>query len=305
MQIYLPIAEMSVNVFVLLGLGGAVGVLSGIFGVGGGFLLTPFLLFIGIPPAVAVASQANQLIAASISGVIAHWVRGNVDVRMGLVLITGGALGSILGVELFRLLRQAGQVDLAISLSYVIFLGLIGALMLIEAGRAIFRTRRAGSLKRKKHQHYWVHGWPLKMKFPKSKLYISAIAPFCIGAFVGILAAIMGVGGGFLLVPAMIYVIGMPTQIVIGTSLFQIIFVAASVTLLQAVQNQTVDIILALLLLIGGVIGAQLGTRLGAKLRGEEIRGLLGLIVVTVCLKLAYDMVTRPDSLYTLTIIPS
>lgn len=305
MQIYLPIAEMSVNVFVLLGLGGVVGILSGIFGVGGGFLLTPLLLFIGIPPAVAVASQANQLIAASISGVIAHWSRGNVDVRMGLVLIAGGAFGSIIGVELFRLLRQAGQVDLAISLSYVIFLGLIGGLMLIEASRAIFRTRQNKGVRRKRHQHHWLHGWPLKMKFPKSKLYISAIAPFCIGVFVGILAAIMGVGGGFLLVPAMIYVIGMPTQVVIGTSLFQIIFVAASVTLLQAVQNQTVDVILALLLLIGGVVGAQIGTRLGGKLRGEEIRGLLGLIVVSVCLKLAYDMIAKPDSVYSLIILPA
>ena len=300
MQIYLPIAELSVNVFLFLGMGAGVGVLSGLFGVGGGFLMTPLLLFAGIPPAVAVATEANQIVASSVSGALAHWRRGNVDLKMGIVLLLGGIVGSTLGVWVFGLLQGLGQIDLVIRASYVVFLGIIGALMLIESLKAISRQRKPGGKRRKLHQHNWLHGLPFKMRFRRSKLYISALLPLSIGILVGILAAIMGVGGGFIMVPAMIYLLGMPTAMVVGTSLFQIIFVTANVTFLQAWQNQTVDIFLALLLLTGGVIGAQLGTRAGAKLPGEQLRSLLALIVLGVCARLAYELLARPDDLYSI-----
>ena len=298
MNIYLPIAEISVNVFLLLGMGGGVGFLSGLFGVGGGFLMTPLLIFIGVTPAVAVATEANQIMAASVSGVLAHWRRGNVDFKMGGVLLFGGALGSVSGVWLFTLLRGLGQLDLVISLCYVILLGVVGVLMLVESTRALFRMRRQADVRRKLHQHHWMHGLPFKMRFRKSKLYISALLPVMIGFIVGILAAIMGVGGGFIMVPAMIYLLGMPTSVVVGTSLFQIIFVTGTVTFLQATQNQTVDAILALILLTGGVIGAQVGTRVGTRLRGEHLRSLLALLVLAVCGKLAYDLIITPSDLF-------
>ncbi len=300
MQIYLPIAEMSVNAFLLLGMGGGIGFLSGLFGVGGGFLMTPLLIFIGIPPAVAVGTEANQIVAASVSGVLAHWRRGNVDIKMGLVLLLGGFAGSTLGVMLFSFLRGLGQIDLVISLSYVIFLGIIGALMLYESARTIRRRKTAPGQRRKLHQHTWVHGLPLKMRFRRSKLYISALLPFTVGFVVGVLAAIMGVGGGFVMVPAMIYLLGMPTNVVIGTSLFQIIFVTANVTFLQAYANQTVDVVLSLILLSGAVIGAQFGARAGAKLHGEELRGLLALMVLAVCGKLFFDLLVTPSDVYSI-----
>jgi uncharacterized membrane protein YfcA len=300
MQIYLPIAEMSVNVFLLLGMGAGVGFLSGLFGVGGGFLMTPLLIFIGIPPAVAVGTEANQIVAASVSGVLAHWRRGNVDFKMGLVLLLGGLAGSTLGVMLFSFLRGVGQIDLVISLCYVIFLGTIGALMLYESARTMRRRKTAPGQRRKLHQHNWVHGLPLKMRFRRSKLYISALMPLGIGFLVGVLAAIMGVGGGFVMVPAMIYLLGMPTAVVIGTSLFQIIFVTANVTFLQAYANQTVDVVLALMLLSGAVIGAQFGARAGAKLHGEELRGLLALMVLAVCGKLFFDLLVTPSDVYSI-----
>ena len=300
MQIYLPIAELSVNAFLFLGMGGGVGFLSGLFGVGGGFLMTPLLIFAGIPPAVAVATEANQIVASSVSGALAHWRRGNVDVKMGVVLLIGGFIGSTIGVWVFGFLQGLGQIDLVIRLSYVVFLGIIGALMLVESLRAISRQRKPGGKRRKLHQHNWLHGLPFKMRFRRSKLYISALLPLGVGIFVGILAAIMGVGGGFVMVPAMIYLLGMPTAMVVGTSLFQIIFVTANVTFLQAWQNQTVDIFLALLLLTGGVIGAQLGTRAGAKLPGEQLRSMLALIVLGVCARLAYELLVRPDDLYSI-----
>ncbi len=300
MQIYLPIAELSVNAFIFLGMGAGVGVLSGLFGVGGGFLMTPLLIFAGIPPAVAVATEANQIVASSVSGALAHWRRGNVDLKMGIVLLLGGIIGSTLGVWIFGLLQGLGQIDLVIRSSYVVFLGIIGALMLIESLKAISRQRKPGGKRRKLHQRNWLHGLPFKMRFRRSKLYISALLPLSIGILVGILAAIMGVGGGFIMVPAMIYLLGMPTAMVVGTSLFQIIFVTANVTFLQAWQNQTVDIFLALLLLTGGVIGAQLGTRAGAKLPGEQLRSLLALIVLGVCARLAYELLARPDDLYSI-----
>lgn len=297
MYVYLPIAEISVNILVILGLGGMVGMLSGIFGVGGGFLMTPLLIFLGVPAAVAVGTEANQILAASVSGVIAHWRRGNVDFKMGTVLLAGGLVGSTLGVWIFALLRDLGQIDLVVRLSFIVFLGIIGALMLLESIFAIRRARMPGAKRRRLHTHTWLHGLPLKMRFRKSRLYISAILPFMVGALVGIMAALMGVGGGFIMVPAMIYVLGMPTAVVVGTSLFQIIFVTANVTFLQSVQTQTVDVLLAGVLLIGGVVGAQLGARIGARLKGEYLRGLLALIVLGMCSKLVTDVtVTPPDT---------
>ena len=297
MYIYLPIAEVSMHIGIIIGLGGGVGFLSGLFGVGGGFLMTPLLIFFGIPPAVAVSTEANQIVASSVSGVLAHMRRGNVDFKMGGILMAGGVIGSSLGVALFSFLQSIGQIDLVIQLSYVVFLGIIGSLMLTESVRTIIRSRKPGDVRGKLHQHNWLHGLPLKMRFRRSKLYISAILPLALGAFVGILAAIMGVGGGFIMVPAMIYLLGMPTSVVVGTSLFQIIFVTANVTLLQSIQTQTVDFLLAGLLLFGAVIGAQFGSRAGALLRGEQLRGLLALMVLAICIKIGYDLVVRPEDL--------
>ena len=303
MYIYLPIAEVSMHIGIIIGLGGGVGFLSGLFGVGGGFLMTPLLIFFGIPPAVAVSTEANQIVASSVSGVLAHMRRGNVDFKMGGILMAGGVIGSTLGVALFSFLREIGQIDLVIQLSYVVFLGIIGALMLTESLRTIVRSRKPGAVRGKLHQHNWLHGLPFKMRFRRSKLYISAILPLSIGAFVVVLAAIMGVGGGFIMVPAMIYLLGMPTSVVVGTSLFQIIFVTANVTLLQSIQTQTVDFILAGLLLFGAVIGAQFGSRAGALLRGEQLRGLLALLVLAVCAKIGYDLVVRPEDLLSVELI--
>lgn len=272
--------------------------MSGMFGVGGGFLMTPLLIFLGVPPAIAVSTEANQIVASSVSGVIAHWRRGNVDFKMGGILLAGGVVGSSLGVLLFSILRDIGQIDLVIKLSYVVFLGLIGGMMLLESIRAILRTRQAGARRGKLHQHNWLHGLPFKMRFRKSKLYISALLPFFLAAMVGVLSAIMGVGGGFILVPAMIYLLGMPTYVVIGTSLFQIIFVTANITVLQAVQTQTVDFVLAGLLLFGAVIGAQIGARFGTRLKGEQLRGLLALMVLGVSVKLGIELITAPVDVF-------
>lgn len=291
------------HIGIVIGLGGGVGFLSGLFGVGGGFLMTPLLIFFGIPPAVAVATEANQIVASSVSGVLAHMRRGNVDFKMGAILMLGGVIGSSLGVVLFSFLRSIGQIDLVIKLSYVVFLGIIGSLMLFESLRTMVRSRKPGAVRGKLHQHNWLHGLPFKMRFRRSKLYISAILPLAIGAFVGVLAAIMGVGGGFIMVPAMIYLLGMPTSVVVGTSLFQIIFVTANVTVLQSIQTQTVDFVLAGLLLFGAVIGAQFGSRAGAVLRGEQLRGLLALMVLAVCVKIGYDLVVRPEDLFSVELL--
>jgi len=299
MQIYLPIAEISVNAFLLLGLGGLVGILSGMFGVGGGFLMTPLLFFIGIPPAVAVATEANQIVASSFSGVLAHFKRKTVDLKMGTVLLIGGLIGAYLGILLFNYLKSLGQVDLLVKLSYVVFLGIIGSLMFVESLNAIRRAKKTG-VAAKRRKHNWIHNLPFKMKFRTSGLYISVIPPFVVGIFVGVLAAIMGVGGGFVMVPAMIYLIGMPTKVVIGTSLYQIIFVTAFTTLMHATTNFTVDIVLAVLLLVGGVIGAQIGTRIGVKMKAEQLRILLALMVLAVCGKLAFDLLLQPSELYSL-----
>ncbi len=301
MQIYLPIAELSVNIFLILSMGAMVGFLSGMFGVGGGFLMTPLLIFSGIPPAVAVATEANQIVASSVSGAIAHWRRKSLDLKMGLVLLAGGSVGSVVGVALFSRLRASGQVDLLISLSYVLFLGVIGTLMFFESIRSIHRAQGGQAPKRRKPgQHNWIHGLPFKMRFRRSKLYISAIPPILIGFVVGLLAAIMGVGGGFIMVPAMIYLLRMPTSVVVGTSLFQIVFVTALVTVLHATNTQTVDALLALLLLLGGVVGAQIGVRVGVKMKGEQLRALLAIMVMAVSAKIAFDLIVTPDDLFTI-----
>jgi uncharacterized membrane protein YfcA len=302
-QIYLPIAELSVNAFVLLGLGGAVGFLSGMFGVGGGFLMTPLLIFTGIPPADALGPEAVQIVATSKSGVLAHWRRKAVDFKMAGVLLAGGAVGSVTGVLIFSALRNEGQIDLFISLAYVVFLGVIGALMMNESLRAIRAQRQGRSVAvRKPGTHGWIHGLPLKVRFRRSRLYISAVPPLLIGLLVGILSAIMGVGGGFIMVPAMIYLLRMPTNVVVGTSLFQIMFVTALASIMHATLNQTVDIVLAMLLLVGGVLGAQIGVRVGHKLRGEQLRALLAAMVLLVCLRLAWDLVATPEDLFTVMI---
>jgi uncharacterized membrane protein YfcA len=298
MQIYLPIAEVSVDAFLLLGIGGVVGFLSGMFGVGGGFLITPLLFFIGVPPAVAVATGANQVVASSVSGVLAQLKRKAVDFRMGFVLLAGGMAGSAVGIWVFAWMTARGQVDLFVQLSYVLFLGLIGAMMLQESLRAFLRSRKASAPIRRAHVHNWVHGLPLKMKFRTSGLYISVIPPLMVGALVGFLAAIMGVGGGFIMVPAMIYLLGVPTKVVIGTSLFQIIFVTAFTTVMHAVTSQTVDMMLALILIFGGVIGAQIGARVGLRLKAEQLRILLSLLVLSVALRIAADLLIRPGELY-------
>ncbi|MGB1236452.1 MAG: sulfite exporter TauE/SafE family protein [Planktomarina sp.] len=299
MYIYLPIAEVSVNAFLLLGLGGLVGVLSGMFGVGGGFLMTPLLFFIGIPPAVAVATEANQIVASSFSGVLAHFRRKTVDFRMGGVLLVGGLFGAALGVFVFNYLKSLGQVDLLVKLCYVVFLGIIGSLMFVESVNALRQTKKKNAAPKRK-KHTWIHSLPFKMKFRVSGLYISVIPPVIVGICVGVLAAIMGVGGGFIMVPAMIYLLGMPTKVVVGTSLFQIIFVTAFTTMLHATTNFTVDMVLAVLLLVGGVIGAQIGTVIGAKLQAEQLRVLLALIVIAVCGKLAFDLIVQPAELFSL-----
>ncbi len=299
MDIYLPIAEVSVNAPLLLALGAAVGFISGLFGIGGGFLMTPILVFMGIPAPVAVASEANHVVASSVSGVISYGRKRAVDFRMGGVMALGGATGAFIGVELFRLIRLLGQADLVVSLSYLVFLGVIGALMLSESLQTILRRRRGEThAPRQDRRPFWLYGLPLKMRFRKSRLYISVIPPALVGFGIGLLSAVMGVGGGFMLVPAMIYLLGMPTSVVIGTSLFQVVFVAANVTLLAALQLGTVDLLLTLLLLLGGVAGAQFGAAMGTRLRGEEMRALLGLLVLSVAMSLLWGLLRRPPNLF-------
>ena len=303
MGIYLPIAEMSVNMLVLLAMGAAVGFLSGMFGVGGGFLITPLLIFYNIPPAIAVATGANQVIASSFSGSLSHFKRGTIDFNLGTVLLAGGVVGSSAGAYVFAFLRAFGQLDLFVSLMYVIFLGTVGGLMLVEAVNAIRKTRagEAPAL-RKPGQHNWILRLPLKMRFRASKLFVSVIPVLALGAVIGFLASIMGVGGGFLMVPALIYLLKVPTNVVVGTSLFHIMFVTAYTTIVHATLNQTVDIVLAFLLMLGGVAGAQYGAKVGLKLRGEQLRALLGALVVAVALRLAFDLFVAPGSVYTLSL---
>jgi uncharacterized membrane protein YfcA len=301
-NLYLPIAEISVNILVIMGMGVAVGFLSGMFGVGGGFLITPLLIFYNIPPAVAVATGANQVIAASFSGALAHYKRGTIDLKLGTMLLIGGAVGSVGGVALFTLLRRLGQLDLVVSLLYVIFLGGVGGLMLVESVQSMWRRGDGSGEVKRSGKHNWVHGLPFKMRFHRSKLYVSIIPVIGLGAIIGVLAAIMGVGGGFIMVPAMIYLLRVPTNVVIGTSLFQIIFTAAVTTVLQAATNYTIDIVLAFLLMLGGVIGAQFGAEAGRKLRGDQLRALLALLVLAVGLRLGFELVVTPEEPYSISL---
>ncbi len=303
MEIYLPIAEMSVHWLVILGMGASVGFLAGMFGVSGGFLLTPLLIFYGIPPGVAVATTASHMTASAMSGALTQWRHRAVDLRMGLVMITGGLAGTELGVFLFGLMRRAGQIELTVSLGYVVLLGVIGALMLNEAARTLLAARAGkDTFRRKPGQHNWIHGLPLKMRFRKSRLYISIIPPALLGVIAGIMSAIMGVGGGFMLVPAMIYLLRMPTNVVLGTSLLQILCVTVATTVLHSVSDFSVDIVLAGLLILGGVIGTQFGLRVGAKLRGEELRLLLALLVLAVAIRLLIGLIATPDDLYSVAV---
>ena len=301
MSIYLPIAEMNVNILLIIFIGMLVGGLSGLFGVGGGFLMTPLLIFLGIPPAVAVGTEAPHVLASSISGAIAHWRRKNVDIKMGFILLLGGIVGSTVGVNIFKILIGFGQIDLIIQLLFIFFLGLVGFSMLFESARTtIKKYRTTSTIRTKLHQHSWLHGLPFKMRFHRSKLYISTIPPLLIGFVVGILSAMMGVGGGFIMIPAMVYILGMSTNVVVGTSLFQIIFVTANSTFFQSYLNQTVDIVLATLMIVGGVIGAQIGARLGTRFRAEYLRGALAFIVLMVCLKIFLDLTLTPNELFSL-----
>ena len=300
MSIYLPIAEMNVNIFLIVFIGMVVGALSGLFGVGGGFLMTPLLIFLGIPPVVAVGSEAPHVLASSVSGVIAHWRKRNVDFKMGFFLLSGGVIGSTLGVNLFKLLKTYGQIDIVIQFLFIIFLGFIGMSMAFESAKTTIKNYRTTSaIRTKLHQHSWIHGLPFKLRFHRSKLYISAIPPILIGFFVGVLSAMMGVGGGFIMIPAMVYILGMSTNVVVGTSLFQIIFVTANSTFFQSYINQTVDIVLSALMILGGVIGAQIGVRLGSQLKAEYLRGILAILVLLVCAKILSDLILTPSDLFT------
>jgi len=302
MNLYLPIAEIALPLPVLLGLGVAVRVLSGMFGIGGRFITTPMLIFLGVPPAVAVGTGTSQVVASSVSGALGHWGRGNVDVKMGLYLIAGGLWGATSGIWLQQILKAIGQLDFFTTMTYVVMLGVVGGLMVIEAVRTLLKQaggQPTGSARRG-GQHSWLAKLPLKTRFHTSKLYMSMLPPLAIGGFVGWLTAIMGVGGGFLLVPALIYLLHMPTRIALGTSAFQIIFVAAYATLLQASQNYAIDAALALPLILGGVVGAHLGVAVAARLNPEQLRALLGLLVVAVAIRMAAGLVLRPPDLYSL-----
>ncbi|MFL2824434.1 MAG: sulfite exporter TauE/SafE family protein [Alphaproteobacteria bacterium] len=300
MELYLPIAELSINPIIFLILGMLVGILSGMFGVGGGFLMTPLLVLLGIPPAVAVASEANHIVGSSLSGTIGHLKRNAVDIKLGNLLLVGGILGSFVGISIFNSLIKIGLIDLLITLTYFLFLTGVGSFMLYESldSMGIFNKKK----RPKSYHHSWIMGLPIRMRFKKSGLYISIIPPLVIGFVVGILASIMGVGGGFIMIPAMIYIIRMPTSVVIGTSLYQIIFVTAIVTLLHSYHNQTVDIILALILLLGGAIGAQIGVKLSSKLKGPMLRASLAVLVLSVGIVMASDLLIRPDETITLLI---
>jgi hypothetical protein len=291
---------MNINIFLIVFIGMIVGALSGLFGVGGGFLMTPLLIFLGIPPVVAVGSEAPHVLASSVSGVIAHWRKKNVDFKMGFFLLSGGVVGSTVGVNLFKLLNTYGQIDIVIQFLFIIFLGFIGISMAFESAKTTIKNYRTTSaIRTKLHQHSWIHGLPFKLRFHRSKLYISAIPPILIGFFVGILSAMMGVGGGFIMIPAMVYILGMSTNVVVGTSLFQIIFVTANSTFFQSYLNQTVDIVLSALMILGGVIGAQIGVRLGSQLKAEYLRGILAILVLLVCAKILTDLILIPSDLFT------
>ncbi len=304
MQIYLPIAEISVPAETIFLLGGMVGFLSGVFGVGGGFLTTPFLIFLGIPPAVAVGTQASQLVASGMSGTIGHFKRGNVDVKIGMVMLAGGILGSFIGIMIFRMLQYLGQIDFAVSLLYVVLLGSIGTLMLTESiFTAFIKKKTVRSQFNSQQVSPFIARLPYKMRFPRSKLYISALVPGSIGFVGGILASILGIGGGFLLVPAMIYILGMSTILAAGTSLFQIIFTTAAATIMHATMNNTVDILLAVILIVGGVIGSQFGIVFARVIKPSHARTILAILVLAVSIRLAMQLLLQPVELYSTVIM--
>jgi uncharacterized protein len=299
LEIYLPIAELPVNVFLMFAMGIAVGFISGMFGIGGGFLMTPLLIFIGISPAVAVASVASHIAASSCSGVIAYWRRRALDFALALMLLGGGLIGTMAGVWLFSVLRSLGQLDLMIGLSYVTLLGVVGGLMIIESVRAIARARSGRPAEiRRPGSHTWIHRLPFKVRFKQSKIYVSAIPLWVIGFSVGFIGAIMGIGGGFLLVPALIYIMRVPTAVVVGTSMVLTLVTMGAATIMHAATNHLVDVVLALILMVGGVIGAQFGARAGQKIRGEQLRLLLGILVMLVGLRFAFELVLRPSNLF-------
>ncbi len=304
MQIYLPIADLPVNIFLVLGMGLAVGLISGMFGIGGGFLMTPLLIFIGIPSAVAVASVASHIAASSCSGAISYWRRKTVDVPLALMLLAGGIIGTAGGVWLFTMLRALDQLDITIGLSYVALLGIVGGLMINESLRAIWRSRGGQpATLRRGGAHTWVHGLPLKMRFKRSKIYVSAIPVWGIGFIIGFIGAILGIGGGFILVPMLIYFLRVPTATVIGTSMVLTLVTMAAATVMHAATNQLVDAVLALILMVGGVIGAQFGARAGQKMRGERLRLLLGILVFAVGLRFAFQLVLEPADFYSLRVL--
>jgi uncharacterized membrane protein YfcA len=303
-QIYLPIADLPVDIFVVLAMGLAVGFISGMFGIGGGFLMTPLLIFIGIAPAVAVASVSTHIAASSCSGVMTYWRRRAVDLPLGAMLLAGGIVGTALGVSLFTLLRQIGQLDLTIGISYVVLLTAVGGLLINESVRAIIRQQQGKpATPRRGGTHTWVHGLPLKMRFKRSKIYVSVIPVLAIGLMIGFVGAIMGIGGGFLLVPMLIYVLRVPTATVIGTSMVLTLVTMASATVMHAATNHLVDIVLALILMIGGVVGAQFGARAGQNMRGERLRLLLGLLVLAVGMRFLFQLVVKPDDLYSIRLL--
>ncbi len=301
MDIYLPIADLPVNILLLLAMGLGVGFISGMFGIGGGFLMTPLLIFIGVPPAVAVATVSSHVAASSLSGAIAYWRRRALDLALALMLLAGGIFGTIGGVLLFTLLRLLGQLDLTIGLTYVLLLGSVGTAMVAEGVLAMLRARKGGPVDmRRPGSHTWVHGLPLKVRFKQSRIYVSAIPVCGIGFLMGFIGALMGIGGGFLLVPMLIYFLRVPTNVVIGTSMVLTLVTMTTATLLHAATNHLVDAVLALILMIGGVSGAQFGARAGQKMRGERLRLMLGLLVLGVGLRFAFDLVVAPQDLFTI-----
>ncbi len=304
MQVYLPIAELSMNLFFLVGIGGAVGFLSGLFGVGGGFLLTPLLIFSGVPSSVAVASVTGQVVAASTSGALSYYRRGQIDLHLSIYLVLSSILGSFLGVWIFGVLRALGQLDLFISLGFLILLGFVGTLMMVEAVRSILK-RRAGIVVREKlpNQHNWFHGLPFRVRFKKSRLYISVVPVLLLGFCIGVVGALLGIGGGFILVPALVYLLRVPGNMVIGTSLLQVVAMMAATTILHAVTSQSVDIILAFCLMVGGTVGAQFGASAGKYLRGEQLRALLALLVLAVAIRFGVSLVIPPSNPFSMAVM--
>jgi len=306
MEIYLPVADLPVNVFLILGMGLTVGFISGMFGIGGGFLMTPLLIFVGIQPAVAVATVASHVAASSFSGAISYWRRRALDLALALMLLIGGTAGTVAGIWLFTKLRELGQLDITIGLSYVILLGSVGGLMIAESLRSIARARSGAKVElRRPGSHTWVHGLPLKLRFKQSRLYVSAIPVWGVGFIIGFVGAIMGIGGGFMLVPMLIYLLRVPTSVVIGTSMVVTLVTMAFATVLHAATNHLVDAVLALILMLGGVVGAQFGARAGQRMPADRLRLLLGILVLAVGLRFAYDLVVAPTERFTIRVMES